>query len=113
MLIPTNPGDGSAALFPLRPTDKIAKIEKEDVERATMFLPTHSTYFASYFTITGLHGAARARRRAGVHLHVAAGQQTLYQRNPEHLANRVEVAGLFWHFVDLVWIFVFPLFYLL
>jgi cytochrome c oxidase subunit III len=25
----------------------------------------------------------------------------------------VEVAGLFWHFVDLVWIFVFPLFYLL
>ena len=37
----------------------------------------------------------------------------VYQRNPEHLANRVEVAGLFWHFVDLVWIFVFPLFYLL
>jgi heme/copper-type cytochrome/quinol oxidase subunit 3 len=25
----------------------------------------------------------------------------------------VECAGLFWHFVDLVWIFVFPLFYLL
>jgi cytochrome c oxidase subunit 3 len=25
----------------------------------------------------------------------------------------VEVAGLFWHFVDLIWIFVFPLFYLL
>ena len=56
---------------------------------------------------------ARARRRARFHLHVAAGEQTLYQRNPEHLANRVEVAGLFWHFVDLVWIFVFPLFYLL
>jgi len=37
----------------------------------------------------------------------------VYQRNPEHLANRVEVSGLFWHFVDLVWIFVFPLFYLL
>jgi cytochrome c oxidase subunit 3 len=37
----------------------------------------------------------------------------IYRRNPEHLANRVEVAGLFWHFVDLVWIFVFPLFYLL
>jgi len=37
----------------------------------------------------------------------------LYRQNPEHLANRVEVAGLFWHFVDLVWIFVFPIFYLL
>ena len=95
------------------PTDKIAKIAKEDVERATMFLPTHSAYFASYFTITGLHG-----------MHVLGGvlvfiymwlpvSKRLYQRNPEHLANRVEVAGLFWHFVDLVWIFVFPLFYLL
>ena len=27
--------------------------------------------------------------------------ESLYRRNPEHLANRVEVAGLFWHFVDL------------
>ena len=75
-----------------------------------MFLPTHSAYFASYFTITGLHG-----------MHVLGGvlvfiymwlpvSKQLYQRNPEHLANRVEVSGLFWHFVDLVWIFVFPLF---
>ena len=95
------------------PTDKIGVIEKADVERATMFLPTHNTYFASYFTITGLHG-----------LHVLAGilvftylwlpvGSKMYRQNPEHLANRVEVAGLFWHFVDLVWIFVFPLFYLL
>lgn len=94
------------------PTEKVARIEKADVERATMFLPTHSTYFASYFTITGLHG-----------LHVLGGVVIFiyfflfgaktYRQNPEHLANRVEVAGLFWHFVDLVWIFVFPLFYLL
>jgi cytochrome c oxidase subunit 3 len=78
-----------------------------------MFVPTHSTYFATYFTITWLHG-----------LHVLGGVivfiyfflpfgSRLYRQNPEHLANRVEVAGLFWHFVDLVWIFVFPLFYLL
>ena len=37
----------------------------------------------------------------------------LYLKNPEHLANRVEVGGLFWHFVDLIWIFLFPLMYLL
>ena len=37
----------------------------------------------------------------------------MYKTNPEHLANRVEVAGLFWHFVDLVWIFLFPVLYLL
>jgi heme/copper-type cytochrome/quinol oxidase subunit 3 len=36
-----------------------------------------------------------------------------FKTDPEHLANRVETGGLFWHFVDLVWIFLFPLLYLL
>jgi cytochrome c oxidase subunit 3 len=110
---PDNPRNDRPHFLPRSFTDKIATIEKEDVERATMFFPTHSAYFASYFTITGLHG-----------LHVLGGvlvfiymwlpvSKKVYQRNPEHLANRVEVSGLFWHFVDLIWIFVFPLFYLL
>jgi cytochrome c oxidase subunit III len=110
---PTNPAMDRPHFLYVPPTDKVGIIEAADVERATMFLPTHSTYFASYFTITGLHG-----------LHVLGGvlvfiymwlpvSKRVYQRNPEHLANRVEVCGLFWHFVDLVWIFVFPLFYLL
>ncbi|MFL6584144.1 MAG: heme-copper oxidase subunit III [Chthoniobacterales bacterium] len=110
---PTNPSLDRPHFWPLPISEKIAKVEKEDVELASMFLPKHSAYFASYFTITGLHG-----------LHVLGGvlvfcymmlpaSTRLYRRNPEHLANRVETAGLFWHFVDLVWIFVFPLFYLL
>jgi cytochrome c oxidase subunit 3 len=110
---PTNPKMDRPHFLYVPPTEKIARIDKADVDRATMFLPTHSTYFATYFTITGLHG-----------LHVLGGVivfiyfwlpvgSKLYRQNPEHLANRVEVAGLFWHFVDLVWIFVFPLFYLL
>ena len=110
---PANPASDRPHFWPLPVTEKMAKIEKEDVEYANMFLPKHSAYFATYFTITGLHG-----------LHVLGGVivftyfwlpvgANLYKRNPEHLANRVEVAGLFWHFVDLVWIFVFPLFYLL
>ena len=33
----------------------------------------------------------------------------MLHEDPERLANRVEVGGLFWHFVDLVWIFLFPL----
>ncbi len=110
---PTNPSSDRPHFWPLHVSEKIARVEKADVEYANMFLPKHSSYFASYFTITGLHG-----------LHVLGGVivftyfwlpvgANLYKRNPEHLANRVEVAGLFWHFVDLVWIFVFPLFYLL
>jgi cytochrome c oxidase subunit 3 len=96
-------------------SSKIAVIKAADVDSASTFAPRHSTYFATYFLITGLHG-----------LHVLGGILVflylwlpikggvkLYHSNPEHLANRVEVAGLFWHFVDLVWIFVFPIFYLL
>lgn len=111
---PTNPESDRPHFWPRHMDEsKIVRIDKEDVRFASMFAPRHSSYFAVYFTITGLHG-----------LHVLAGvimfiyfllptSTALYRHNPEHLANRVEVAGLFWHFVDLVWIFVFPLFYLL
>ena len=110
---PTNPTMDRPHFLYVPPTEKVVQVEKTDVEYANMFLPKHSAYFASYFTITGLHG-----------MHVLGGvivfcymmlpaSTRLYRQNPEHLANRVEVAGLFWHFVDLVWIFVFPLFYLL
>ena len=110
---PTNPANDRPHFFYVPPTNKIATVEKADIKYANMFLPRHSAYFASYFTITGLHG-----------LHVLGGVlvfiyfwlpigANMYRQNPEHLANRVEVAGLFWHFVDLIWIFVFPLFYLL
>jgi cytochrome c oxidase subunit III len=37
----------------------------------------------------------------------------LWKTDPEHFTNRVENSGLFWHFVDLVWIFLFPILYLL
>ena len=109
----SDPASDRPHFWPHHATDKIVSIDKEDVERAGFFTPDHNTFFATYFTITGLHG-----------LHVLGGvlvfiymwlpvSKKIYQRNPEHLANRVEVSGLFWHFVDLVWIFVFPLFYLL
>jgi cytochrome c oxidase subunit 3 len=110
---PTNPESDRPTFWPRPLSQKVARIDKADVDYAGMFYPRHSAYFGAYFLITGLHG-----------LHVLGGLivftyfwlpvgADLYKRNPEHLANRVEVAGLFWHFVDLVWIFVFPLFYLL
>ncbi|MCF7785264.1 MAG: cytochrome c oxidase subunit 3 [Prosthecobacter sp.] len=87
-------------------------LEKKDFTFFSNFTPKLNTYYAIYFTLTGLHG-----------LHVVAGALVLLyflafdgkrlRQDPEHLANRVEVGGLFWHFVDLVWIFLFPLLYLL
>jgi heme/copper-type cytochrome/quinol oxidase subunit 3 len=87
-------------------------LPREQVGFASKFTPAWNTYYALYFTITGLHG-----------LHVIGGAlvlayylffgRAMYLSNPEWLTNRVEVGGLFWHFVDLVWIFVFPIFYLM
>jgi heme/copper-type cytochrome/quinol oxidase subunit 3 len=75
-------------------------------------LPHESTFMAIYFTMTGLHG-----------LHVIGGMIVngyllgpgikMWQTEPQRFTNRVEVAGLYWHFVDLVWIFLFPTLYLL
>jgi len=110
---PTNPAMDRPHFWPKPATDKIATIEKEDVQYANMFLPKHSSYFASYFTITGLHGAHVLGGVLVFCYMMLPASTRIYRQNPEHLANRVEVAGLFWHFVDLVWIFVFPLFYLL
>jgi cytochrome c oxidase subunit 3 len=74
--------------------------------------PSESTFFAIYFTLTGLHG-----------LHVVGGLivngyfwgpgSKMWKSEPDRFANRIEVAGLYWHFVDLVWIFLFPVLYLL
>jgi cytochrome c oxidase subunit 3 len=75
-------------------------------------LPAKSTFLAIYFTLTGLHG-----------LHILGGiivmvyflgpGAKLYKQNPDQFTNRIEYTGLYWHFVDLVWIFLFPVLYLL
>ena len=37
----------------------------------------------------------------------------MWNTDPERFTNRIEIVGLYWHFVDLVWIFLFPVLYLL
>jgi heme/copper-type cytochrome/quinol oxidase subunit 3 len=68
------------------------------------FTPASGIFWSFYYTMTGLHA-----------LHVLAGVVinaimfvAVRIRNP----RRVELAGLYWHFVDIVWIFLFPLLYL-
>ena len=61
---------------------------------------------ASFFILTGFHGS-----------HVVSGLTILIITLIRHSmgktpAQGVEMAGLYWHFVDLVWVFIFTLFYL-
>ncbi|BDD86803.1 cytochrome c oxidase subunit 3 family protein [Desulfofustis limnaeus] len=71
--------------------------------------PGFAIFFGLYYTITGLHG-----------LHVIIGMVLLTVSLVMVLRGRVdhqryallENSGLYWHLVDLIWIYVFPLFYL-
>ena len=69
-----------------------------------------TVFYGLYFTITGLHG-----------LHVVIGMVllgicvALIWRGRVHREDYVwlDNSGLYWHLVDLIWIFIFPLFYLI
>lgn len=87
-------------------------VPREEIRHASKFTPAWNTYYAIYFTITGLHGL-HVVGGALVLLYYLVFGRKMYLSNPEWLANRVEVGGLFWHFVDLIWIFAFPIFYLM
>jgi heme/copper-type cytochrome/quinol oxidase subunit 3 len=74
--------------------------------------PAKHTFYAIYFTLTGLH-ALHVLGGMVVNAYLWGPGSKMWKTDPDQFANRVEVAGLFWHFVDLVWIFLFPLLYLL
>jgi cytochrome c oxidase subunit 3 len=74
--------------------------------------PWHSTFLAIYFTLTGLHGL-HIIGGIVVMLYLLGPGARLWKTNQEQYVNRIEYTGLYWHFVDLVWIFLFPVLYLL
>jgi cytochrome c oxidase subunit 3 len=88
------------------------KVGRAQIKHMENYGPWHNTFLAIYFTLTGLHA-----------LHILGGSivigylwgpgRKMWKRDPERFTNRIEVSGLFWHFVDLVWIFLFPVLYLM
>ena len=86
-------------------------LPKADLDRWGNFLPAYGTYYAIYFTVTGLHAMHIIGGLVVMAYFIGPGVK-LYRRNPEQMSNRIEVTGIFWHFVDLVWITVFPILYL-
>ena len=74
--------------------------------------PSKSTFLAIYFTLTGLH-ALHVLGGVVVNAYFWGPGVKMWRSEPERFTNRIEIAGLYWHFVDLVWIFLFPILYLL
>ena len=72
--------------------------------------PNVDLFWSTFYAMTGFHG-----------LHVTAGViwlaivwlATLFGKITKQNYMKVELAGLYWHFVDLVWIFLFPFLYLI
>jgi len=98
------------------PGDDLREIalEKKEVEEAFAIDPDTNAhaqlYFSLYFAMTGLHA---------LHMIVGAGliiwliKVSLRGRFTPQYNTPVEIVGLYWHFVDIVWIYLFPLLYLI
>ena len=71
--------------------------------------PGQNMFFGLYYVITGLHG-----------IHIIIGMTLLFislvfvqtGKTTHERFSLAENSGLYWHLVDLIWIFIFPLFYL-
>jgi cytochrome c oxidase subunit 3 len=65
-------------------------------------------FYFLYYAMTGLHG---------IHLTIGVGVLAWLwvhaKRYGRDWHSPIEVTGLYWHFVDIVWVFLYPMFYLL
>jgi heme/copper-type cytochrome/quinol oxidase subunit 3 len=71
---------------------------------------TTSLFSSSFYTLTGFHGV---HVTVGVIMLMSLVAITLRGRIPGDRAEVVELIGLYWHFVDIIWIVIFTLVYLI
>jgi cytochrome c oxidase subunit 3/cytochrome o ubiquinol oxidase subunit 3 len=69
-----------------------------------------SLFSSSFYTLTGFHGA---HVTVGIIMLMSLVIITLRDRLPGERSEVVEIIGLYWHFVDIVWIVIFTLVYLI
>ena len=92
------------------PGQYFSGLDKEGHDKGWHDVPHTSLYFALYFAMTGMHAA---------HMIIGAGLLAWLiiaswkgKFTSDYFAP-VENVGLYWHFVDIVWIYLFPLLYLI
>lgn len=80
------------------------------IERAGRLRRGGEIFFSFYFVATGLHALHMV---VGIGIFVWVILQARKGVFGPHYYNPVEVSGLYWHFVDIVWIFLYPMLYLI
>ncbi len=103
-------------LIPGNPFNPAVQVEGQPLDPHKLHLLKHATvkqvelFYWIYFAMTGMHA---------IHMIIGAGLLryliifSMRGRFDPEYHGPVEVIGLYWHFVDIVWIFLFPLLYLL
>lgn len=71
---------------------------------------TTSRFSSAFYTLTGFHGI---HVTIGIIMLVSLVLLSLRGKIPEHRAETVEIVGLYWHFVDVVWVVIFAVVYLI
>ena len=89
----------------------VERVEIAKAQAADRDLDSHAQlYYSAYFGMTGLHA---------LHMVIGAGlliwllKQSFAGRFTPQWNTPVDIVGLYWHFVDIVWIYLFPLLYLI
>ncbi len=74
------------------------------------FTKGENVFFGLYFTMTGLHGL---HVLIGMALILFVRHKIIHDKVTRTRISWLDNAGLYWHLVDLIWIYLFPLFYLI
>lgn len=81
----------------------------EAIEHAEYIRRGAQIFFSFYFAATGLHAS---HMFVGIGIMIWLIVKAMRGRFTRDYYNPVEITGLYWHFVDIVWIFLYPLLYL-
>ena len=74
-------------------------------------VPAASNFLGLYFTLTGLH-ALHVVGGIVVNAYLLGPGARMWHTHPQRLMSRVEIAGVYWHFVDVIWVLLFLVLYI-
>jgi cytochrome c oxidase subunit 3 len=102
--------DAHAVLTPKDVGAKVQELLKQDPDlHLSPVIPFGNLWASCYFAMTGFHAL---HVLGGLVIFVIILLMALGGRLGVHHSGMLELTGLYWHFVDIVWIFLFPLLYL-